>query len=99
VPEGERAEIAGALATLEQALAATPAELGRIRQARDAVTGRWPWLVEPLAIAFAQPAVGAALAAAARAYIEAAAPALPAAGNPGEGLVPPPAAGYNSHGS
>ncbi len=70
LPAAERAEITGGLTTLQGELTATAPDLGRIRDRRDELTSRWPWLAEPLATAFAQPAVSAALAAAAGRFLD-----------------------------
>ncbi len=70
VPASERAEIVTALGGLQAALAAPQPDLARIRQERAAVVGRWPWLAEPLATAFAQPSLQSALAAAAASYVD-----------------------------
>jgi membrane protease subunit (stomatin/prohibitin family) len=77
VPAAERAEVAAALTDLQSELAAGTPDLGRIRARRDAATARWPWLADPLATAFAQPAVRAALAAAATGFLDGPAPAAP----------------------
>jgi hypothetical protein len=71
LPETERADLTQALSVLRQALAAPEADLAQIRAARATITGRWPWMAEPLATAMAQPAASTALAAATNRYLAA----------------------------
>lgn len=70
VPATERAEIGAALERLQAAVGAPQPDLRHIREERAATVQRWPWLAEPLATLFGQPALQAALAAAAASYLD-----------------------------
>lgn len=68
VPPEERSELASALSGLRTELEAATPDLEKVRDRRAAITGRWPWLAEALAVAFQQPPVAAALARAASVF-------------------------------
>jgi membrane protease subunit (stomatin/prohibitin family) len=70
VPAADRAELVASLGALQAELAAPQPDLARIRERRDALASRWPWMAEPLATAFAQPAVSTALASAASRFLD-----------------------------